>query len=491
MRDSTGSGLSFTVEVDAPAELAFDAARADALLTVRARPADEADEGADAAGVATRSAEILIMDRSLSMAGLGKLDEAKRAICAAVDTLRDGTLLGIVAGHHRAAVVFPRGGGLVRVDSAVKREAKAHVAAQLPEGGTAIGQWLTCARSLFDTSAGPGTVRHAVLYTDGKDEHETREELDAVLGECADRFTCDARGLGEDWQYTELLRITEALQGTAEAVVEVADLTDDFVHLMRQAQRIVVPRAYLGLRLNALFRLDFVHQTHPVQADLTPQRQQHDDEIHIPLGAWSPGDRQYQLSLRLDPGALPVDERLRAARITLHTELPDGQRRLSAAPPQALVVRRHRSIPPIDHSFLVNRTRIENERELGTAMRACVEAYQQGDHQGADRELRLALGLAEQLGDQVRSGLLHSVAGTGPDGRAIVRRDVTRGELQRLGLDSTKTRRPPADARRPDTVAAATDTLRRSCPHCGATIPSSAARYCEGCGRQLDAGKAE
>ncbi|WP_327358654.1 VWA domain-containing protein [Streptomyces sp. NBC_01304] len=489
MRDTTHSGLNFTVEVDAPTELAFDATRADALLTVHASYADEA--AGDAAGNATRSAEILIMDRSLSMAGLGKLDEAKRAICAAVDTLRDGTLLGIVAGHHQAEVVYPRGGGLARVDSAVKREAKGHVVAQLPEGGTAIGQWLACARSLFDTSAGPGTVRHAVLYTDGKDEHETRDELDAVLRDCADRFTCDVRGLGEDWQYAELLRITEALQGTAEAIIDVADLTEDFVRLMHQAQRIVVPRAYLGLRINSVFRLEFVRQTRPVQADLTSQRQQFGDEIHIPLGAWSPGDRQYEMSLRFDPEALPVGERLRAARITLHTELPDGQRRVSTASPQALVVRRHHSIPDNDHFFFANRTRIENERELGMAMRACVDEYLQGNHQRADMELRQALLLAEQLDDHEQAARLRSVAGRGPDNRAIVRRNVTRGELQRIGLGSTKTRRPPADALQPDTVDAATDTLHSRCPHCGAALPSGVARYCEGCGRQLDAGNAE
>ncbi|WP_157876378.1 VWA domain-containing protein, partial [Streptomyces sp. Root264] len=242
--------------MDAPADLAHDETRADALVTVRARPA---------AGPATptQSAEVLIMDRSLSMAGHGKLDEAKRAMCAAVDALRDGTLLGVVAGHHEAEVVFPATGGLASVDADTRQEAKSRIIGQPAEGGTAIGRWLACADRLFASVPSPGVVRHAVLYTDGKDEHETPEELDGVLETCTDRFVCDARGLGEDWNYAELLRITQALHGSAEAVVNASDLAQDFTRTMRQAQRVVVPRVYLGLRLNSRFRLGFVRQTRP------------------------------------------------------------------------------------------------------------------------------------------------------------------------------------------------------------------------------------
>ncbi|MEJ8670947.1 VWA domain-containing protein [Streptomyces sp. MS1.AVA.1] len=166
-------GLSFALEVDAPSDLAHDEQRADALVTVTARSAADGEANAlpDRPG-----AEILIMDRSLSMSGR-KLDEAKRALCAAIDTLRDGTHLGIVAGHHKAEVIFPATGGLARVDALTREDAKLRVIGQFAEGGTAIGQWLTCAQHLFTSVAAPGTVRHAVLYTDGKDEHETPEQL--------------------------------------------------------------------------------------------------------------------------------------------------------------------------------------------------------------------------------------------------------------------------------------------------------------------------
>ncbi|KUO21802.1 vWA domain-containing protein [Streptomyces dysideae] len=459
--------------MDAPSDLAYDERRADALITVTARStAQPAPE--------TPGAEILIMDRSLSMSG-HKLDEAKRAMCAAIDTLRDGTLLGIVAGHHKAEVIFPATGGLARVDAATREDAKLRVIGQLAEGGTAIGRWLDCARRLFSSAASPGTVRHAVLYTDGNDEHESPEQLGEVLTACTDRFVCDARGLGDDWRYAELLRITEALHGTAEAVVTVSDLTEDFTRLMRQAQRIVVPRVYLGLRLNDRFQLAFVRQTRPVEAELTA-RQQHDGETHVPLGSWPPEARQYQVSLRFDPDALTVDENLRAARITLHAERPDGTR--SPCSETAAMVVRRRSTPHVGIPRSPDLTRVENERELGMAMRACADAHLRGDLDRADQELLLAIGLAEDLRDTGRLRLLRAVATTGPDGRLRVRRDVSRGEMQGIGVDSTKTAAPQVDAIE---LPPGDAPLPRVCARCGTTAMSPTARFCEKCGHRFGA----
>ncbi|WP_307039558.1 VWA domain-containing protein [Streptomyces achromogenes] len=468
------TGLSFEVDVDAPADLAHDATRADALVTVRARPA---------AGQASRTqtAEVLIMDKSLSMAGHGKLDEAKRAMCAAVDTLRDGTLLGIVAGHHEAEVVFPVTGRLASVDADTRQEAKSRIIGQLAEGGTAIGKWLACADRLFASVTSPGVVRHAVLYTDGKDEHETPEQLGSVLETCTDRFVCDALGLGEDWNYAELLRITQALHGSAQAVVTASDLAQDFTRTMRQAQRIVVPRVYLGLRLNSRFRLGFVRQTRPVEAELTARRQ-HGDEIHIPLGSWPPETRQYQVSLRFDPDTLTVEEDLRAARITLHSEQPDGTR-VPCSEPGAMVVRR-RGTPGFGIPPSADLTRVENEHELGMAMRACADAQQKGQRERADRELRIAIRLAEELRDTARLRLLRSVSVIGPDNLPHMHSDVSRGQVQRLGLDSTRTAAPPDDA--VGLPPADGDVVRR-CPRCGTTPSTRSAKFCEKCGHPLDA----
>ena len=296
----------FTAEVDVAGDVHVDADRVDALLTIGARPTGRP-------GSQARIAEVLIMDRSLSMADHHKISEAKRAACAAIDALRDGTLLGIVAGHHEAETLYPdpAGGGLARVDAQVREAAKRRVNALWPKGGTAIGRWLTRAADLLDT-APPGTVRHAALYTDGRNEHETPEELEQALAACADRFVCDVRGLGDEWRYTELLRVAEALHGTAEAVIAIPDLTEDFTRLMCQAQSLGVPGVHLALRLNARFELGFVRQTLPVEADLTAHQERDGREIRVPLGPWGTESRQYRVSLAFDPETLPIGEEVRA-----------------------------------------------------------------------------------------------------------------------------------------------------------------------------------
>ncbi|MFE6891270.1 VWA domain-containing protein [Streptomyces sp. NPDC057694] len=494
MGDLPRAALNFTMEVHAPGDLSRDADRADALITVHARSPETTetteitDAGVDAGAGADSTpltAEILIMDRSLSMTGLRKIDEARRAVCAAIDTLRDGTLFAVVAGDHEAIVVHPPDGRPVPADETSRREAKAAVHAVRAQGGTRIGSWLECARRLFDTAAVTG-VRHAVLYTDGKDEHETRAELDAILDACSDRFICDVRGLGGDWEYRELHRIAQALHGSSVAVIDIADLTADFEALMHEARRVVVPHVYLGLRFSELFTLDKVRQTAPVEADLTGRQQSYEEGLHIPLGAWSPGLRQYQITLRLDPGRVPFDTDLRAAWITLHAEHGVGAGRVGLLPTVPMNVRR-RSIPSGASTRSPELTRVGQIRALGMAMRACTDAYEAGDIGRADRELRTALDLADELGQRRKAAELWAVAEKDPRDRVILRRDVTRAEMQRLALDSTRTELPvdsmPVDAL--DAVGA--DSTTR-CPHCNERLPTRRARFCEACGRNLDTG---
>ncbi|WP_433892139.1 vWA domain-containing protein [Streptomyces sp. CA-111067] len=473
--DSPPLGLVFSVDVDAPSDLAFNDDRADALLTIRARSAGSAPYGATAA-------EVLIMDRSLSMVSQGKLNEAKRAMCAAVDSLRDGTYLGIVAGHHEAEVIYPATGGLARVDAEARAAAKNRIMNQLPEGGTAIGTWLTCADRLFASVAARDCVRHAVLYTDGKDEHETPEELGEALAACADHFVCDARGLGDDWHFPELLRITEALHGDARAVVTTSELTQDFTRLMENARRMVVPRVYLGLDLSDKFRLDFVRQALPLEADLTAQQQRHDGDIHIPLGAWSPEERQYHLSLRFDPEKLPVEDEVRAARITLRAERPDATRE-PCADTEALLIRR-RATPDFATSQPASLTRAENIHDLAIAMRACATAAQEGRWGEADQELLIALNLAVVLRDDERLALLRDCSTTGPDGRPQVQRGLSSGKIQSLGLESART----GSVNAASVHAPAPDGApqRRECPVCHAVTHAPQVRVCEECGHRFD-----
>jgi Ca-activated chloride channel family protein len=472
--DGTAPGLVFSVAVDVD-HLAVDASRVEAVITVQARPADG---GAPTA----RAAEVLIMDRSGSMMRNHKIQEAQRAACAAIDVLPDGVLFGIIAGNREAACVFPAAGGLARADAGTKAAAKGRVMSIRPEGGTRIGRWLVAAAGLFASEPGPGVIRHAVLYSDGKNQHEPRAELDEALTACADRFVCDVRGLGDDWDYAELLHIAEGLHGDAAAVLDIADLADDFTRLMHQAGRLVVPRSYLRLRPDPRFRIASVRQAYPVQADLTRHqpRQVGAAPVDVSLGAWQEETRRYELSLRFDPDSLPVDDEVRAAVVELRVETPAGERERRAD--AALVVRRHRT-PGFRTERPESLTQISRERDLTFTIRACVDAWLSAEPAEADEELDKALRLARELAD-VRLPLLERVAADRAGGGSRLRPDVTRGEMQRLGLDSRTTGlRPGAEPARPVDGGRPESSVSRVCRACGETTTGIDVRYCESCGQ--------
>lgn len=478
----TASGLEFTLEIDATRDLGADASRVEALVTVKAHQAGMA-------APAARAVEVLIMDRSRSMMSENKIHEAHRAACAAIDALPDGVLLGIIGGNRVAEPVFPRAGGLAVVDAETKAAAKRQVMSLRPEGGTEIGRWLTAAGELFATEPGAGFVRHAVLYTDGKNEHETPEALDAALSGCADRFVCDVRGVGGDWHYAELRHIAEMLHGDATAVLRIADLAEDFTQLMHRVQRLVVPRAYLRVQPGGAFGIGSIAQTYPVRVDLTRHQQPAGGAaVDVPLGPWEQQTRRYQLSLQFDPAALPAEDEVRAARVELLTEVTDGTRERRAS--AALVVRRH-DTPDFRTAVPESLTQVEKERELSLAMQACADAWLRGQATAADDELNLAIRLAREVRDG-RLPLLEDVAVTGPDGRARLRPDVTRGEMQRLGLDSTKTAFTaagpsyPANGTSPGDGAVPPSAGVRTCPGCGQVTRAASLRFCEACGRPFD-----
>ena len=473
MNGATVPGLGFSIGIDATSDVAFDADRVEALITVAAH-------FTGTVAPAARIAEVLIMDRSRSMMSHNKILEARCAACAAIDVLPDGALLGIIGGNHTAERVFPPSGGLTPVDAATRTAAKRQVMSLWPEGGTKIGNWLTDANGLFAAGPATGVIRHAVLYSDGKNEHETREALDDALRTCADRFACDVRGLGDDWDYVELLHIAETLGGDATAVIDVADLTDDFTGLMRRAGRLVVPRAYLRLSPHAGFRVESISQTHPVQADLKPTDPPAGDAvIDVPLGPWEQETRRYQLTLRFEPGSLPVADDLRATPVELFAETADGQleRRAGAA----LVVRRH----AVEGGVSARRewlTPIAKERELTFAIKGCADAWLKGRGADAEDEVNCAVALATELGD-VRLGLLRSMTILGPDGRARLRPDVTRGQMLKLALHSVKTGLPAEHVPSPPPASG------RTCPKCGETTYIEDPRHCEACRAPFD-GKA-
>ncbi|HET6859765.1 MAG TPA: vWA domain-containing protein, partial [Streptomyces sp.] len=254
-----------------------------AVVTVTVGPATGPGDGTQAAAPSSllttpaaaappARAEVFLLDCSASMGyPRDKLWAAQDAAADAVDALPDGTYFAIVAGRHTAELLYPPetagSATLARADDTTRREARDAVARLVPGGGTAIGSWLALARELF--GSGPAAaVRHALMLSDGRNEHERHQTLEAELVACTGVFTCDTRGIGEDWDPDELQMVSESLDGKADAVRDLDALPGEFLSVTAES----AARSVTGLRLRITHRAGSapltVQQVHPTRRDL-------------------------------------------------------------------------------------------------------------------------------------------------------------------------------------------------------------------------------
>ena len=151
--------------------------------------------------------------------------------------------------------------------AATRAEAKAAAARLIANGGTAIGTWLDLARTVFERSQ--SEVKHAILLTDGQDQHETREQLLSYLRRCEGRFICDSRGVGNDWVADELRLVASTLLGTADGLENPSDLPAAFEAMTGAAMGKAVADVALRVWAPAGSRIRFVKQAFPQVEDLT------------------------------------------------------------------------------------------------------------------------------------------------------------------------------------------------------------------------------
>ena len=198
----------------------------------------------------------------------GKMRAAKQATKAAVDCIRDGVLF---RRHQRRDPrpdgSYPNAVPLAVASSQTRKDARGAIEDLWPGDGTAIGTWLSLAAELFSTA--PEAIHHAILLTDGQNEEETPEQLDAVLERCEGRFQCDCRGVGTDWEVGELRRIASALLGTVDIVREPEALAADFTAMIERAMTKDTNNVALRLWTPQGAEVAFVKQVSPTIEDLT------------------------------------------------------------------------------------------------------------------------------------------------------------------------------------------------------------------------------
>lgn len=378
--------------------------------------------------------EIIIVDVSGSMDVQG-VQAAAYAASAALDQIVDGVWFAIVAGNHEAALCYPTGttAAMARMSPQTRLEAKRSLQRLAPGGGTAMGRWLLAAGQLFGTVPSL-SKRHAILLTDGANQHETPQELSWAIEQVRGRFEADCRGLGAAWQVAEVRRIAEALMGTVELIRTWDGLSEDFASLMQQSMGRGVSDAQLRVWAPQGAQVLFVKQVSPTLEDLSHRR----SEVNAltgayDLGAWGDETRDYHVAVRLAPKA--VGQEQLAARVQLAVAGDVRAQGLVKAAWSADDVLTAQISPEVAH--------YTGQTELASAIQDGLKAKAMGDDVTATSRLGRAVQLAQQTGDEAATSRLSRVVDIddAATGRVRLRRNVDKLDEMELDTASTKTTR--------------------------------------------------
>lgn len=364
-----------------------------------------------------------------------KMRNARDATSAAIDTLRDGVAFAVVAGTHKAREVFPGDGALATADATTRARAKDALRSLSAGGGTAIGTWLTLADRLLGSA--DVAIRHGILLTDGRNEHEEPEELRAALDACAGRFTCDARGVGTDWEVKEVTGIASALLGTADIVADPGGLAADFTQMMENAMGKEIADVALRLWTPLGSEIKFVKQVAPTVEELTGRRTEAGPRAgDYPTGSWGDESRDYHVCVEV-PSA-EVGQEMLAARVSLTLPAPGG------GTPQTLSQGLIRAVWTDD---MVATTSINpqvahytGQAELAQAIQAGLDMRKSGDEAGATAKLGRAVQLANESGNADTAKLLSKVVDVVDAAAGTVRLKAKVAEADEMTLETRSTK---------------------------------------------------
>jgi hypothetical protein len=422
------SAAPFTAETYQNEYLAAGADAVDAVVTVAATGDPQA--AAPAAGLVR--AEVIIFDTSGSMGSARKMEAAKEAAAVAVDSLDDGVAFAVVAGDHTAKLIWPQDGRWMAIADADDRAgAKAAIAATQAAGGTAIGTWLDMARQVFAATTAP--ARHAILLTDGRNEHQQPHELAAAINACRGLFQCDCRGVGVDWEVDEMRSIATALLGTVDIVADPEDLAADFRAMIDSSQSRAMPDVRLRLWSPQGAVVESVRQVAPEVLDLTGTGAPAGPLAHdYLLGGWAPGEsRDYHVRVKVKPGA--VGDEMLAGRVSL--VLADG-----TVATQALV----RAVWTDDTAKSTRMDRhvahYTGQVELADAIQEGLHAAKAGDDKTATVKLGRAVQLAAASGNEDTMRLLAKVVDVDDAESGTIRLRKATDKAAEMTLDTRSTR---------------------------------------------------
>ncbi|KAB1146451.1 VWA domain-containing protein [Streptomyces luteolifulvus] len=364
-----------------------------------------------------------------------KMRNARDATAAAIDTLRDGVHFAVIGGTHVAKEVYPGGGRLAVADAATREQAKQALRKLSAGGGTAIGTWLGLADRLL--CAADVAIRHGILLTDGRNEHESPQDLKAALDACAGRFTCDARGVGTDWEVKEVTGIASALLGTADIVADPAALSADFTLMMENAMGKEVADVALRLWTPVGTTVRFVKQVAPTVEELTDRRTEAGPRAgDYPTGSWGDESRDYHVCVEVP--AANLGQEMLAARVSLVVPQPDGMVQNLGA--QGLVRAVWTDDMVASTSINPQVAHYTGQAELAQAIQQGLDLRKAGDMDGATAKLGRAVQLASASGNADTAKLLAKVVDVVDAATGTVRLKAKVAEADEMTLETRSTK---------------------------------------------------
>lgn len=434
----------FSADVYQNAYLPEGAQEVNAIVTVTSTgggttggmPLPVADPGRPQLSDGPDAAVVVMVDCSGSMDyPPTKMRNARDATAAAIDTLRDGVAFAVVAGTHQAKEIYPGGGGLALADTGTRAAAKDALRKLSASGGTAIGTWLGLADRLL--ASADVSIRHGILLTDGRNEHEEPAQLRAALDACAGRFTCDARGVGTDWEVKEVTGIASALLGSADIVADPQHLAADFTAMMEAAMGKEVADVGLRLWTPQGAEIRFVKQVAPTVEDLTARRTEAGPRAgDYPTGSWGDESRDYHVCVQVPPAE--VGREMLAARVSLILPAPDG------GTPQTLSQGLIRAVWTDD---MAATTQINpqvahytGQAELAQVIQQGLDLRKSGDEEGATAKLGRAVQLASASGNADTAKLLSKVVDVVDAAAGTVRLKAKVADADEMTLETRSTK---------------------------------------------------
>ncbi|MGW2297187.1 vWA domain-containing protein [Streptomyces violaceorubidus] len=364
-----------------------------------------------------------------------KMRNARDATSAAIDTLRDGVHFAVVGGTHVAKEVYPGGGRLAVADATTRAQAKQALRGLAAGGGTAIGTWLRLADRLLSTA--DVAIRHGILLTDGRNEHEAPEGLRAALDACAGRFTCDARGVGTDWEVKEVTGIASALLGSADIVADPVGLAADFTRMMETAMGKEVADVALRLWSPVGTTVKFVKQVAPTVEELTGRRTEAGPRAgDYPTGSWGDESRDYHVCMEVPAAGL--GQEMLAARVSLVVPEPGGSVQNLGA--QGLVRAVWTDDMTASTSINPQVAHYTGQAELAQAIQQGLDLRKAGDIDGATAKLGRAVQLAGASGNADTAKLLAKVVDVVDAAAGTVRLKAKVEEADEMTLETRSTK---------------------------------------------------